>query len=360
MIKKLTLGFFLLLSLQVFAQKQSPKVIWITLDGLRWQELFTGADSSLVGDSGYTEHPDDLAKKFWKNDLLQRREILMPFVWSTMVNHGQIYGNREFDNKVDCSNQMRFSYPGYNEILTGFADDENIRSNDKVLNPNGTLLEYVNKQNGFENKVFAYGSWDVFPFIINEERSGVPVNAGFEKANGSLTERERFLNELQDEVIGPWGNVRLDVFTHHYAMECLKSKKPKLMYVAYGETDDYAHDGKYDHYLKSARQTDDYIAKLWAYVQSDPFYKNQTTLIITTDHGRGTVPKDAWRYHGEGTPESSQIWLMAIGPNVPALGEVKTSAQLYQNQVAATVAEALGVSYNQSKAGESIPSVFNK
>jgi len=339
------------------AQK-TENVILITLDGLRWQEVYSGADSLLIDDSGYVENPEELVEEFWDNDPLKRREILMPFLWSTIASQGQLYGNRKYGNNMDCTNRMWFSYPGYNEILTGFSDDTNITSNSKIDNPNVTILEYLNKKEKYKGKVAAFGSWDVFPYIINEKRSGIYVNAGFKKAKSNLSEREIFLNTLQDEIRGPWGGVRLDVFTHHYAMEELKKNKPKVLYISYGETDDYAHDGAYDQYLKSARQTDAYIKELWEFAQSDEQYKGKTTFIITTDHGRGTHPKKTWKNHGSSVVGGGEIWAAIMGPDTPALGEVKKKGQLYQSQIAATTVKALGEKYEQPKAGKPIQDVF--
>ncbi|MFY0654434.1 MAG: alkaline phosphatase family protein [Cyclobacteriaceae bacterium] len=336
-----------------FSQK-TENLILITLDGLRWQELYAGADSLLIHDSGYVENPEELVHEFWDNDPLVRRKTLMPFFWSKIAIKGQLCGNRKFGNKVNCTNQMWFSYPGYNEILCGFADDERISSNSKINNPNTTFLEYLNNTKRFKGKVAAFGSWNVFPYIINEERSGIYVNAGFKKAKGSLSDREQFLNKIQDEIRGPWGGVRLDVFTHHYALEELKKNKPKVLYISYGETDDYAHDGEYDQYLWSARQTDAYIKELWDFVQSTDQYRDKTTIIITTDHGRGTVPKDTWRHHGIKIEGAGEIWMAVLGPDTKPLGEVKTEGQLYQNQIAATAIELLGEKYEEPRAGKSI------
>src|SRR5690554_535534 len=166
-----------LLSGSAIAQ-QTENVVLITLDGLRWQELYGGADSLLVDDSGYVGDPEALTREFWDVDPLKRREVLMPFFWNTIASKGQLYGNRWQGNKVDCSNGMWFSYPGYNEILSGFADDERISSNAKTNNPNVTVLEFLNNQPAFKGRVAAFGSWDVFPYIINRDRSGIPVNAG--------------------------------------------------------------------------------------------------------------------------------------------------------------------------------------
>ena len=83
------------------------------------------------------------------------------------------------------TNGYNFSYPGYSEILCGFADP-GIDSNAKKNNTNITVLEWLTQKPGFEKSAVAFGSWDVFPFIINETRSGIPVNAGWEKPTTGL------------------------------------------------------------------------------------------------------------------------------------------------------------------------------
>ena len=233
-------------------------------------------------------------------------------------------------------------------------------------------MGFVNKQDQFKGKVAAFGSWDVFPFIINEAQSGIPVNAGFESSTDfPLTSMEKHLNTLQKEMPSPWSSVRLDAFTHHYAMEYTKKHQPRLLYIAYGETDDFAHDGKYDAYLKSAVQTDQFIKEFWEYIQSTPQYKNKTTLIITTDHGRGSgEPKEGWKHHGHNLKAhgqvydikgSDQIWMAVLGPDTPVKGEVKNEGQLFQNQIAATVGKFLGLEYkHKQEIGTNISEFLNK
>ena len=339
----------------------TENIILITLDGLRWQELYTGADSSLISDRAFVKDTAALYQKFWRDTPEQRRQVLMPFFWSTIQEKGQLYGFRDAGSRVDCSNKHWFSYPGYNEILCGFADDERIDSNDKINNPNTTVLEYLNHIDRFKGKVAAFGSWDVFPFIINQDRSGIPVNAGFANNTGpALSEKEHFLDELQTQIPSPWATVRLDAFTHHYAMEYIKRERPIITYIAYGETDDFAHEGHYDAYLKSAQQTDAFISSIWDFVQSDPQYQDRTTLIITTDHGRGTNPKEDWRHHGSRIPDAGEIWVAILGPDTPALGLISDNQQLYQNQVAATAAKFLGLEYtNERQVGQPIKSAFD-
>jgi hypothetical protein len=346
------------------AQPRSLKtenVILITFDGLRWQEMFGGAADSLMQDKAFVGDTTELKALFAAPTAQERRMKLMPWMWQTVSKEGQLYGNRWLGNKVNVSNPHWFSYPGYSEILTGFSDTA-INSNNKIDNPHVTVLEWLHQKPAYRGKVAFFGSWDVFPFIINEKRSGIPVNAGFRVAGGKdISSREVFLNELQSQIPSPWASVRLDAFTHHYALEYMKRKHPRVVHIAYGETDDFAHDGHYDQYLKSAHQTDAMIAQLWQFVQSDPFYARKTTFIITSDHGRGDTPKDAWKHHGAEHAGSDAVWFAVIGPDTPALGEVKTQGQWWLNQLASTMAAFLGQEYsNKREAGKVVQEMFKK
>ena len=354
-----SITLFALLTWPAWSQQKTENVILITFDGLRWQELFTGAEQRLIS-KDFLSDSARLSQTFWRPDPVQRREILFPFFWSVIAKEGQLYGNRTARNFVNVSNNQWFSYPGYSELLCGFADNERIHSNDKFDNPNTTVLEFINNQPGFKGKVAAFSSWDVFPYIINSNRSGVPVNAGIvEKKNPN--EKEKWINEVMHQVPNPLGDIRLDAFTYHYAFEHLKRERPRVLYVAFDETDDFAHGGKYDLYLHAARYTDSFIRNLWNWCQQDPQYKGKTTLIITTDHGRGTEQKDAWRHHGSKVPHADEIWLAVMGPDTPALGEVKSEGQLYQNQVAQTLAGFLGLKYQTNQTpGAKVASVFKK
>src|SRR3546814_917826 len=232
--------------------------------------------------------------------------------------------------------------------MTGYAD-KRINSNDKLPNPNQTVLDFISGQPGFNGKAAAFGSWDVFPYILNAKRANYPINAGFDTVgsaspSGSLTERERLLNRLLHEIPPEWSSVRFDAFTHHYALEHLKKRHPRVLYVAYGETDDFAHGGAYDSYLRSAHQTDGFIQELWDYAQSDPQYKGKTTFIITTDHGRGTTLPGAWRSHGASVEGADEIWIAVIGPDTPQ-ANTSIKGEYYQNQIAETVAAFLGLDF---------------
>src|SRR6188768_2700981 len=112
MITRLFLAACCLSIVPALAQKnKTQNVILVTLDGMRWQEIFNGADSSFMKQQ---EHLKDgkLWEKYWRDDLQARREALFPFLWKTVAAQGQLYGNRQAGSLVNVTNNQWFSYPG--------------------------------------------------------------------------------------------------------------------------------------------------------------------------------------------------------------------------------------------------------
>jgi hypothetical protein len=338
----LTVVFATFLISNICAQHKTENVIIVTLDGMRWQEVFKGYDTAIGNNKTYNKSGEDLAKKFDAPTPAESRKKMFPFFWNTLAKEGQLYGNRTLGNNVNNANDYWFSYPGYNEIFTGYPDTA-VNSNDKIYNKNVNVLEFINKQKGFKGKVAAFATWDVFPYILNEPRSSVYVNADVDTLNFN-SPTLRMLNEMQFLTTRPIG-VRPDVITYFAGKEYLKAYKPRVLYIAFDETDDFAHGGMYDQYLGSAYAEDAMIADLWATIQSMPEYKNKTTLIVACDHGRGDKNKDQWRDHGRKVEDAGQIWISAIGPDTKPLGEVPTKETIYQAQIATTIAKLLGLEF---------------
>lgn len=327
----------------------TQRVVLITLDGYRWQELFGGADSLLISNTKYVPDTASLRSAFWRPSAQQRRVALMPFVWTDVVSHGTLLGDRYAGGRMQVANGMHFSYPGYSEDLCGYPDDAHVNSNEKKENPNVSILEVANALPAWHDSVLAFGSWDVFPYILNEHRSHLEVNAGYRHSlSPQPTPYEKVLDQIEDESPRHWEGVRFDVYTFHYALEAMKTRHPKLIYIAFGETDDFAHEGRYDQYLKSARRTDDFIRRLWEYTQQDAFYRGKTTFIITCDHGRGDTSGRiaSWCSHGASVPHSEQTWLIAFGKGIPSRGVVKDRRIYYNKQVAPTIARLLGIGFH--------------
>ena len=359
--KKIFFSLFIILSLVGNAQSFKTKnVILITLDGFRWQELFNGPDSSLLRNKTHQDELNAAKAQFWTNNPNESRKKLLPFLWGEIASTGAIYGNRAKQNYVNVTNKYWFSYPGYSELFVGWADDS-VNSNDKKNNPNISVFEVANKSEALKNKVAAISSWDCFPAILNEKRSNIFVNS----ANTAILSPKNspemnLLNDLISETAPYEDGVRYDIYTHHYAMEYLKANHPRLMFIGFDETDDDAHAGLYDRYLLTAHQSDKAIGELWKWLQSQDQYRNQTTLIITCDHGRGASENEMWRHHGEKVPGSNQTWMAIIGPDTPGLGEISNPGQIYNNQVAMTIAALLGIDYKNPKAGKPLISAITK
>ena len=337
---------------------KTKNVIVLSLDGYRWKELFQGADSSLLYNKRYTKDSAWTVQKYWASSEKARREKLMPFTWNYIAKKGQIYGNRNLGNKVNVKNTYWFSYPGRSETWTGYVDPA-LNSNAKIHNPNENVMEFINRQKGFKGKTAAFASWDVVAWILNRERNGMTVNIWGEDVKGpNLTPMQKEANAFQHMMPDPWGKgERMDVSTYAMSKAYLEAQHPRLFYIDFGDLDCYAHDGEYNQYLDAAYKTDLIIKDLWEYIQSDPFYKDQTTLIICADHGRGEGAH--WTSHGSSAPHSDETFLMVIGPDSRPLGEVKIPGQIYQDQYAQTIANLLGFNFTPSHpVGEAVKSIL--
>lgn len=329
-------------------------------DGLRWQEVFSGAEEPLMTkENGAVEDIKALKATYWRDTPEARREALMPFMWSVIAKNGQIYGDRTKGSDAYVTNGLNFSYPGYSETLTG-APDPRVNSNDKNENPNVTVLEWLNRKPAYRGKVAAFGAWDTFPFIFNQPRAGFLVNAGWDPLTSiAMTPRLTLLNQLKADGPRFWDDEPFDNLTFYTALEYLEQVKPKVLYLSLGETDDWAHEGKYTAYLDAAHRADAYVKVLWETVQSMPQYRGATTIIFSPDHGRGMAPL-GWKDHGEKIPESKYIWIAMMGPDTPALGERANVPAVTQSQIAATLAEFLGEDYDAAfpNAGKPIRDAF--
>jgi hypothetical protein len=258
------------------------------------------------------------------------------------------------------TNRLNFSYPGYNETLTGFADPR-IHSNDNVPNPNVTVFEWLNAKPAFAGKVAAFGAWNVYNGIFNKERCGFVVNAGYDPLMAVPGNREiELLNALKAEDSRISLDEAPDPLPFHTAVAYLKAKKPRVLFVGLLETDAWGHRGSYPEYLNAAHRDDSYLRQLWELVQSMPKYRGKTTLIVLPDHGRGMG--DLWTSHGEKIPESKQTWMAFLGPDTTALGERKQAGPVTESQIAATLAALLGEDYHAAvpKSGAPIRDVLLK
>ena len=346
---------------QTPAGHETKHIIFVMTDGLRWQEVFSGAEKSLMNKkNGKVIDEASLKKAYWRETPEARREALLPFVWGVMAKQGQIFGNREKGSDAYVTNGLWFSYPGYSETLCGFADPR-IKSNDNVPNPNITVLEWLKNRPTFQGDIAAFGAWDVIAAVFSPKRSKLMVNTGYDPFTAIPdTPQLELLNHFKAETPRVWDDEPFDVIPFYTSVEYLKARRPRVLYLSLGETDDWAHAGKYREYLDSAHRVDSYLRVLWDLVQSMPEYRGNTTLIFSPDHGRGKSAHHKWRDHGQKVPDSKYIWMAFLGPDTPALGERSNVAAVTQSQIAATLAAFLGEDYAAAvpNAGKPVGDVF--
>lgn len=326
----------------------AKNIIVVTWDGFRWQELFGGADETLLdAKAGGVRDLAELKRRFWRPTAAERRAALLPFIWGTVAREGQIFGDPAREAAAKLTNGLKFSYPGYSEMFCGVVD-ERIDSNAKRSNPNLSVLEFLHDQQGFKNRVAAFCTWDVFPSIFRSKQNGLLVHAGWTPiVDPPLTAGQQAINGVMERLPRYWPDNTFDVVTMTAAREHLQRHKPRVLYIGLGETDEWGHGRRYDLYLGAAHQSDRHLAELWTDVQKMPDYAGKTALLVTTDHGRG-LTRDDWTDHGKKVPGAEYIWIAVLGPNVPALG-VREKVEATQSQVAATIAHLVGLDFRSAR-----------
>ena len=181
--------------------------------------------------------------------------------------------------------------------------------------------------------------------ILNEGYEGVGWTIF--KAGGQLdrTVRETLTHALVEYINGPEAPSSGDELTFFIAREVMREFSPRLMLVNFWDMD-VAHWGSYSLYLQAITKTDRLTGMLWEEIQSNPSYKDRTTMLVLPELGRdGDInAANGFLNHRSGDPSCRNMWLLAMGAGA-APGEVERP--VFHVDLAATTAELLGF-----KAGE--------
>ena len=341
-------------------------VIFLTVDGLRAKEVFSGVDPMLLTDDrkasgiGSEESLAAIRSKFWSESGEERREKLLPYFWGEWIQQGAALGDLdETDGAVQYRNPQRVSYPGYSELVTGRVVPR-IIGNRKMQNPEQTILEYVLAEKGWTSRqVAVFASWDVFPWITMSEPGAIFCNAGYQTLELDWVSEFPgldLLNRAQHQLRTPWDSVRHDVVTTEMALAYLEKERPRFLYLSLGETDDWAHERRYDRVLEMAVYFDETLKRLWDWTQSQDCYRDRTLFVVTSDHGRGK-DEETWISHGRPLPEAANTWVALRGPGIPAVSSYSLDQTLYQTAIAPTIAWGFGLDPKKyySEADQPIP-----
>lgn len=337
------------------AQRPAEHVVYVTLDGVRPEDLFGGADSLILFDrkAGGVEDTAASRRRFWRSSAVERRRALMPFLWDSLVPRGVLVGALD-GASVTITNGLKFSAPGYLEMYSGKAQPS-VTSNDDRRYPIRTIFDVVRERlAATRTDVAAFTSWDVQGRLVSQDPDAVVVSASFEPlppevrvGPGSVIE------QLQRRVAHDDRSMRFDGFTQALAMDYLLRYHPRLLHIGHGETDVDAHARRYDRYLAMMQESDAMLRELWQAIQSDPLLRGRTALIVTTDHGRGRTGAD-WTSHGKEVVGAEHIWVFAVGAGVASRGVVR-DAPTTQSQVGPTILALLGLDHRSLGPGVAEP-----
>ena len=323
----------------VQARQLTRNLVLITLDGVRTEEIFGGFDEIIASHSATQPYSEieEVRGRFIGTTREARREALMPVLWGKLVPQGVVFGNRELGSPMRVQNPHCFSAPGYTEMLTG-APRAEVSTNDVRRYAYRTALEIVARKLQLPmGAVAQIGSWDGFSSAA-ASRDGIILTTGaFDALPARFSTPEAdTLAGLRKDVLGLWEEGSEDVISFRIAEAYIEANSPRLTWIGLGNSDDWAHADRYDRLLVYLNRVDRLIGELWDGLQANPRYKDQTTFIITTDHGRGLKGKN-WSEHDCSIPGSEWIWAVVVGPDTPATGEARNTPELYQGQVAATL-----------------------
>jgi len=325
--------------------RSTHNVILVTLDGVRVQEVFGGLDETVAARDALQVYSEIATgrERYGGVTAEARREALLPVFWKTLAPQGVVFGNPSHGNHLKVQNRVLWSTPGYTEIMTG-APRAEVTDNDNMRHPYPTVLEHARDALGLGyGQVAQIGSWEGFKlaaasrddaFLMVGVHDTIPAPWGSPEIDRLAT--------LRRQVMGLWEEGSNDVLSFRMAQDFLVRQQPRVLWLALVNSDDWAHADRYDRYLEYLHLADSLLGELWQTLQSLDAYRDRTTLIVTTDHGRGVQGSD-WAEHDISIPGSDDIWLAVVGPDTPNRGEVTEAGTLYQGQVAATLLQFLGL-----------------
>jgi hypothetical protein len=312
--------------------RATRNVIVVTLDGVRWQEMFGGSDLSLA-------QQQHLPRCSW----LTARE-LVPNIYRRFVDGGAVVGAPGHGATIDASGPTFVSLPGYEELFLG-RPGRGCSDNEcgPVVQP--TLVDELRARFPEAGAVAIISSWERIDRVAAAHPSMVVMSAG--RRRGPTRDRVAVTaaaRAILDEAahVRTWPghhDYRPDRYTAALALEYLAAQRPRFLFIGLGDADEHAHANDYRRYLGSLRDGDAFIAALFRTLEALGRYGQETTVILTVDHGRD----ENFAEHGY-SPVSGRVWLMAAGGAVPRRGFVSASAQHRLTDLAPTVRALLDLS----------------
>ena len=277
-------------------------VVIVTLDGVRWHEVFEGVDARLAASHGLS--PDDVVSA----------AELTPNLHRIVAMGGAALGAPGHGAAISASGPNFVSLPGYAELLSGRRATR-CRDNQCTGGGARTLLDEFSASSARgASQVALFTSWPDIARVASEK--------------GSVA-----------EPLPRPGNFRPDAVTADLAIAHLKAHPPKFMFLGLGEPDEFGHQNDYAGYLNALRRADARIAEIDQELTRLAAHGTRTALFVTADHGRA----DSFVEHGAKFPESARVWLIAAGSAVRGSGFVAAPSQRRLADLAPTVRQIAGL-----------------
>lgn len=300
--------------------KTKGNVVLVTLDGVRWQEVFNGVDRGL----GPEQQPAEIFSNLWNG----------------YIHQGVILGNKDKGAEMTVANSHNISLPAYHSIAAGMTTK--CASNECGRVPVETMQERIRRELGLTKyQVATIASWDQIPLSVESKKGATFTNASVtDLDDGTKDPIFEKINQEQRADKTHFHSARHDKYTMAHALHYLEKHKPRFLFVSLNDSDEYAHGGDYPGYVRTLRSYDAFIAQLIEKLKSLGQYGRETTLIVTTDHGRGTGAM--WQHHGFFTPDAKFIWLYGSSPRMGAQG-ISPSTRYTHLDIRPTVEAAVGL-----------------
>jgi hypothetical protein len=261
---------------------------------------------------------------------------------------------------ISASGPNYVSLPGYTEIFTGHRR-HGCADNDCPPAREPTLFDELRAHSDGPADVAVFSSWDRIERVVSADTADLVLSSGRTRISNEAALRDdeatsALLDEGRAAAAFPGkGGFRPDRYTAALALHYLETRRPRLMFLGLGEPDEYAHRGDYPGYLAALRAADRTLGELFEALDRMGPRGQQTTVLVTADHGRA---RD-YRFHGRKFPESARVWLLAAGGAVVARGLVRSERSHRLADLAPTLRVVLGLPPDEAPAaGAPIEELF--
>lgn len=299
-------------------------VVVITIDGVRYQEVFDGVDEERARRAGLAA------------SAIVDAATLMPNLHWLVATRGAAIG-APGRGVISASGPSNVSLPGYVELFTG---DRAVPCTDNRCPPvqQRTIADDL-AIDGDPSRVAVFASWKPLARATAADPSRMLVSAGRSGTNRppllTAHEETRDIYERGERAAPAPGyaDYRPDEHTAALALAYLRRERPRFLFIGLGDTDELAHQADYAGYLRALSRADRLVGDVAITLGHLSDQGTPTLLIVTTDHGRA----HDFPHHGSAYPESARTWLVAAGEAVRARGRVRSPGPRYLADVTATL-----------------------